>query len=322
MGDKIFKIGIMMGGPSNEYEISLKSGKNIFAALKSSPKFSAKKIVLPRSLQQTRRFLKKFLKKLKKFDLIFNALHGEFGEDGTIQKFFEDQKICYTGSDSHASKIGMDKILSKKLFKKAGLNVAPAVIFRQGENIQKIKMRPPFVIKPVHCGSSVGVNIIRDKKEVRRALKKAFRYDKILIIEKYLEGKEITCGVLENFRGKKIYPLMPTEIIPQKDKFFNYRAKYEPGATLEITPARLNKKLIKLCRKTAIKAHQAIGARHYSRTDMILVEKPTPRFYVLEINTLPGLTKNSLLPQQLKAVGLEFKNFLEHIIQRSLKFPP
>jgi len=313
------KVGVIMGGPSNEYEVSLQSGENIYAALKNHPGFFAEKILLPKSKKAAWQSLKESIKILKKFDLIFNALHGEFGEDGTIQKFFEDQKIYYTGSDSRASKIGMDKILSKKLFKKAGLNVASAVIFHQGESLQKIKIRPPFVIKPAHCGSSIGVSIIQSQKELLPALKRAFRYGKILIIEKYLKGREITCGVLENFRGKKIYPLIPTEIIPQKDKLFNYRAKYTPGASLEITPAFLPTNLLKLCQKTAVKTHQAIGARHYSRTDMILVEKPTPKFYVLEINTLPGLTKNSLLPKQLKAVGLEFKNFLEHLIKISLK---
>ena len=315
---KKLKIAIIMAGPSSEYKISLQSGENIYALLKNNRKFSLKRVCLPKSQKETWRLLKRSVKKLQNFDLIFNALHGEFGEDGTIQNFFDNFNIRYTGSGERASKIGMDKILSKKLFQKMGLNVVPAVIFQQGEKIRMIKMKLPLVVKPGHCGSSVGVSIVKDKKELVAALKEGFRYDKVLIIEKYIKGREITCGVVENFQAKKIYPLMPTEIIPRQDEFFNYRAKYTAGATLEITPASLTKNLIKLCQKTAIQTHRAIGCRHYSRTDMILSRERPPLLYVLEINTLPGLTKNSLIPKQTKAAGLEFDKFLEHIIAISL----
>jgi len=314
---KKIKIAILMGGPSSEHEISLKSGMNVYHNLPD--KYLKIPIVIDKNLfwhidgkKYSQRKAIKLLKE-KKIDLVFLTLHGKYGEDGKIQRILNKAKIKFTGSEEKASKIGIDKLKTYSVLKKHKI-LFPET-YTANEFIKKFKYNFPFpiVIKPNDGGSSIGVSILKkdlNKKNFLKALNYAKKYSRKIIVQRYIEGLEVTCGVL----GSR--PLEPTLILPQKRDFFDYFSKYSPNATKEITPAPLEKKIIKKIKKTAIKVHKIIGCKHFSRTDMILSNN---KIYVLEINTIPGLTKTSLLPQQAKAKGIDFSLFLDKIIKLALK---
>lgn len=286
-----------MGGPSSEYEVSLKTGRMILKSL-DKKRYFVKSVLI--SKQGKWPIKPEFLK--KNFDLVFIAMHGEYGEDGTVQKILERFKIPYTGSDSRASKLGMDKLKAAEIFKKAGLKVPAEADLKHF----------PVVIKPSDRGSSVGVSVVNSLEEMPAAIEEALKHSDCLVIQEFIRGRELTCGVLE-INGRLI-ALPPTEIMPKGSRFFDFHAKYRQGASLEITPARLPAALLRRVQLTALKAHKAIGAKGFSRVDMILSDKPSPKIYVLEINTIPGMTKTSLLPQQAKAMGISFPKLLDIII--------
>lgn len=290
---KKLRIAVLMGGPSAEYEISLKSGRMVLRALDKK-----KYIATPIVISKKGKWPVNFADFKKKFDLAFVAMHGEYGEDGTVQKILERHKIIYTGSDSQASKLGMDKIKSAAAFKKAGLAVPSS------------GKRFPLVVKPADRGSSVGVSIINSQQELTEALKLARRYSKKILVQEFVSGRELTCGVLEIDGHPRALP--PTEIIPKSTRFFDYKAKYVRGASEEITPPKVPEKVIKKIQAQALLAHKVIGASGFSRTDMIVGDS---RIYVLEINTIPGMTETSLLPQQAKAAGISFPKLLDIIIK-------
>ena len=300
------RVAVLMGGPSAEHEISLLTGKNVLKNL-DRKKYQAQAVVVskkglwPFPVKQLR----------KKFDLVFIAMHGEYGEDGTIQKILDKEKASYTGSDSKASRLGMDKEKSLKLFEKAGLPVP--YYTTNPKEFQKVGL--PMVVKPLDRGSSVGVSIARNIYEVAPAIKLARQYSAKMLVQKFIAGREYTCGVIE--QQGNVMPLLPIEIIPKVSSFFNYQAKYSHGGSQELCPPpSLKQKQIAQLQQLAVKAHQTIGGRGYSRTDFILADDG--RFYVLEINTLPGLTEASLVPKAAKAVGINFPELLDIIIQSSL----
>ncbi len=294
---KKLRIAILMGGPSSEYAVSLKTGKMMADNL-NKQKYFVKKFLISRKGEWPIS-----LEKLKiDFDLVLIAMHGEYGEDGEVQKILEKAKIKFTGSGSQASYIGMDKILSARAFRKAGLLVP--------ENTKKI----PLVVKPVDRGSSVGVSIVCKQSELAGSLAKARACSRRIMKQRFIEGREFTCGVLEI--SKKAIALPPTEIIPKKSLFFDFKAKYSVGGSAEITPPNLAVNKIKQLQKIAFKAHKVIGCRGLSRTDMIMDK--SGKFYVLEINTLPGMTATSLLPQQARAVGISFPKLMDIIVVAAL----
>lgn len=284
-----------MGGPSAEHEISLQTGAMVYQHL-NRDKYQPRTIVIakngawPLTLTELK----------NNFDVVFIAMHGEYGEDGAVQKILERAKISYTGSDSKASRRGMDKIKSRRLFQQVGLTT-PKTGRKQW----------PAVVKPADRGSSVGVSIVGSSRDLAAAIRLAKKYSPRVLTEAYVKGREITCGVIENSRRPTALP--PTEIIPKTSAFFDYRAKYTPGASEEITPARLSPSQTRRVRRAALAAHRAIGCSGYSRTDFILGEDD--RLYVLEINTLPGLTDTSLIPQAAAAAGISFPRLLDIIIK-------
>lgn len=308
--DKI-RVAVLTGGPSAEYEVSLKTGKMVLENLDRN-KYQAKEV----RISKTAKWPISPAKIKKDFDLVFIAMHGEYGEDGTVQKILEKYKIPYTGSGVKASALGMDKAKSSALFKKAGLNVPPFDLIRVGKNFQgfKISVDLPVVVKPNDRGSSVGISIVEKFADLMLAITKAAEYSPNVMIQKYIKGREFTCGVL--IRGKKLKPFLPTEIIPRSSNFFDYTAKYASGGSQEITPPKLFKSEIRKIQQIALKAHKATGARGFSRTDVIMDEKG--RFYVLEINTLPGMTEASLLPKAAKAEGISFPQLLDLIVESAL----
>lgn len=314
------RVGVLRGGPSLEHEVSLKTGESV---LRNMPqKYSAKDIFISKDgewhlngkpAHQERIF--------RQIDVVFNALHGEYGEDGKVQQLLEAHGVPYTGSGALASAMGMNKVLARQAFKNAGLKVPSgfetALENDLAETAKKIfkNMPPPWVIKYPSGGSSVGVSIARSFSVLEGALEKVSELSFKILVEEYIKGREATCGVIDEFRNQKHYALPIVEIIPPaKSGFFSYDAKYG-GETRELCPSNFDMAIKKEIEKLAIAAHNSIGARHYSRSDFIVSKKGV---YILEINTLPGLTAESLLPKALNAVGSSHKELLEHLIGLAL----
>lgn len=312
-------VGVVRGGMSPEYEVSLKTGG---AVLKHLPRHYKKVDVLidkdglwhkdgvPSSPDRI----------IRSVDVIFNALHGYYGEDGKIQKELDRFGIRYTGSDSVSSAVGMNKILTKRAFLKQKIKTPVYTTVRREEGLSRASrvfgaISQPWVIKPATLGSSIGVTIARSFDALQSALERAFEYSDAAIVEEYIRGREATCGVIENFRGEAYYALPPIEIIPQsRGEFFDYSAKYN-GETKELCPSHFSLGEKKMLIEMAVAAHKAIGARHYSRSDFIV----SPRgIFALETNTLPGLTPESLVPKACEAIGLSFSDFLDHVISLAL----
>lgn len=320
---KKLKIGVLMGGPSSEHEVSLATGKNVFDNLDRT-KYQPVVIKLSKNnMWFVNGRLTNMAKALKSCDLIFNALHGTFGEDGRVQALMEYYGARYTGSGLTASALAMDKLRSREIFKLAGFCVPKTLKIKRDENYQarlnlfvnKITQLP-VVVKPCSNGSSIGVKIVPDEKKLTKAVEETFKLDKKVLIEEFVKGREVTCGVLESFDGQEVGALPVTEISPlKKNKFFNYDAKYKSGHCQEVTPAQIDEATREKVQRIAVRAHQLLGCRGYSRTDMIL---KNDSIYVLETNTLPGMTNTSLVPQAAKAAGLTFSQLLEKVIVSSL----
>jgi len=315
------KVAVLRGGPSNEYEVSLKTGQ---AVLKSLPeRFQAIDILIDREGNWHREgFVTEPQKILQSVDVVFNALHGEYGEDGRVQRLLDDCGVPYTGSGAWASALGMNKALAKEHFRQKGLKT-PAYILvdKKKETVAEIekkvfaKMSLPFIVKPADKGSSVGLFLVKDWRDLKKALESVFSFSEKALIEEFIKGKEATCAVVEGLRGQAHYSLLPIEI-RKVGELFDYEAKYG-GGTEEICPGCFSAEESRLIQETSVLAHQALGLGHYSRSDFIL--SPRRGLYILETNSLPGLTETSLLPKSLKAVGIEFPHFLEHLVDLALK---
>ena len=254
-------------------------------------------------------------------DIVFIALHGEFGEDGAVQSLFDDAGVRYTGSGSKASMLGMDKIVSRDMFRAKGIAVPHSWFFvreefvrSQGDIIGNIqnKFSFPLVIKPADRGSSVGVSIVPDATKLVEAVRLALECSEQVLVEEFIKGMELAAGVIE--QGGKLTALPIVEISPKKGAFFDYVSKYTEGGADEIVPARISEEVSKKVQKIAEDAHRIIGCRGYSRTDMI-IRASDSQIYVLEINTLPGMTKTSLLPKAAHAAGIEFPALLTTILE-------
>jgi len=312
------KITVLRGGPSSEYEVSLKTGGSILKAL-SDEKYDISDVAIAKDGSWFLNGVEKTPAEiLKKSYLVFNALHGEFGEDGKLQKLLDTFGVDYTGSGNISSALAMNKALAKKEYQKVGIKTPIHIeVNKDDYNLSKIfKTFPmPAVIKPVGLGSSVGISVAQTGIELDEALQKAFEWADKVMIEEFIEGKEATCGVLDKFRNEEIYTLLPVEIIPESESgFFDYEAKYG-GGTTEICPGNFSEAEKLELQKLAKKAHQVLGLRHYSRSDFII--HPKRGIYILETNSLPGLTQESLFPKSLKAIGSSLEEFVEHLIEIS-----
>jgi len=315
-------VGVLRGGPSHEYEVSLNTGR---AVLQNMPdKYQPVDIFISRDGEwHIDGIVRNPLDALRGVDVAFNALHGQYGEDGQIQRILENTGVPFTGSDSIASVLGMHKGQAKEMFKKAGLKVPSHRLVSRDENFELLvkevfeTMFLPLIVKPVDAGSSVGMSILYNYHDLPRALEEAFMYSDNALVEHFVRGREATCGVVEDYRGSKHYALMPVEIVcPPDKKFFDYDAKYS-GATQELCPGNFSYEEKQKIEDAAIKVHEALGLRHYSRSDFILT--PKGDVYVLEANTLPGLTEESLLPKSIKAVGSSMPEFLDHVITLAVR---
>ena len=313
-------VGVLRGGPSSEYEISLKTGENVLRHLPQE-KYKTLDIFISRQGEWHHTGIARPPETiLRTVDVVFNAMHGEYGEDGTVQKILERYDIPFTGSGAITSRFAIKKDITKNVLARNGLTVLPSIVVRPDDDIQTTltlvhkKMAPPWVVKPTGKGSSVGISIVRTLPDVEKAILDVFRIDSSALVEKYIKGREATCGVLENFRNEKQYALPVIEIISPKGKFFDYQSKYD-GSTQEICPGRFTTREKTHMQDAAIRAHKTLGCRHYSRTDMILANDTV---WVLETNTLPGLTSESLLPKSAEAIGLSFPGLLDHVVTLAL----
>ena len=286
------KIGVLMGGPSSEREISLKSGKAVYSAL-SQAGFDVMSLdIVDDGFESNAALLK-----MSKIDVAFIALHGHFGEDGAVQSILDGLDIPYTGSGKAASKLAMDKIASRKIFKENGLCVPKYIELRDRNYQLSNELSFPVVVKPAANGSSIGLSIVESQNDLGRALETALALDERAIIEEYIKGREFTVGIL----GQIALPVI--EVRPH-NKFFDFEAKYKTGMTDYIVPAEIDEKLSDKAKIAGLVAHKSLGCRGFSRVDMILGEDGN--FYVLELNSIPGLTETSLLPKAARSIGIDF----------------
>jgi D-alanine-D-alanine ligase len=314
---KKLKVAVIMGGNSPEHDISVISGSEVVKNLdKSKYEILPVKISRDGKVWETGNSgpspVNDPRKILQGSDMAFIAIHGAGGEDGKMQSFLELINVPYTGSGVLASALAMDKKYSKKMFAQAGLTVPGGVVVDRNFKVEEIwkKLKTPVFVKPSTAGSSVGVSKVKDKKSLTTAIVKALKYSDEVLVDEFIQGTEITCAILGN---KKPIALPVIEIVT-KNEFFDYEAKYSEELTQEIVPARISPQLTKKVQEVAISAYEALGCQGFGRVDMII---KSDKIYVLEVNTIPGLTPVSLLPKAAKAAGIEYSDLLDKVIDLS-----
>ena len=330
---------MLMGGASSEREISLRSGEAVASALKEEGYD-----VLPLDIDDNLRDIQKRLEEAH-ISVAFIALHGRFGEDGTIQKLLDCLNIPYTGSGAKASSLALNKIASRKIFRNAGIAVPEYRVFTPLEkatdkagskdvnhncglmplsthpvrknsltgftskvSIEDDNFHFPLVVKPSSQGSSIGLSIVENKEDLPLAIGLALSFDERVIVEEYISGREITVGILDD----QALPVI--QIVPKR-RFYDYQAKYETGMSNYFIPAPLSPDEYLKAQEAGLSAHRSLGCRTFSRVDMIM-SKGIP--VVLEVNTIPGLTPSSLLPKAAKAAGISFNRLCVRLIELAI----
>ncbi|MEK9176882.1 MAG: ATP-grasp domain-containing protein [Patescibacteria group bacterium] len=316
-------VAVLRGGTGGEHEVSLRSGTNVIAGLtrlgyKVVDVFIDKKGVWHRggkagSPEQI----------LTGVDVAWNVLHGEYGEEGKLQRILDRLGMPYTGSGAYASALAFNKILTKEELEKHGVRMPRHVVLSVSPDLEREAMEafrafsPPVVVKPSSSGSSVGVSLAKTFQDFWEALKEAFKHSPKVLVEEFIKGKEATAGVVEGMRGERHYALLPVEIVPPPAHvIFDYGAKYS-GETMERVPGNFTRAETEELQRFARIAHEALGLRHYSRSDFVV----TPRgVYFLESNNAAGvgMTNESLLPKSLNAAGITTDEFLKHVTERAL----
>ncbi len=308
------RVGVLMGGPSAEHEVSMASGRWVLAALDSA-RYEAVPIEIPRTGSW---FPPPGL------DVAFIAMHGPFGEDGTIQGMLEFARLPYVGSGVLASALAMDKRRSRQLF---GFNGIPTPGYlavgrdefpaREASLVAEVRQALgfPCVVKPNAQGSSIGVRIVKDAERLGPALDAAFALDDLVLVEEYLRGTELTCAILDDLERRAPVPLPLVEIIPKRE-FFTYEAKYSPGGADEICPARLPWAAVWRAQSAALRAYRVLGCADFARVDLFVREADVA---VLEVNTIPGLTEGSLFPRAAHAAGIEMPALVDRLIEAALR---
>ncbi len=298
-------LALLSGGVSSEREVSLNSGDQVYAALDKD------KYQIIRYDPKTD--LARLVEDAPQINAALIILHGPYGEDGTVQGLLELLNIPYQGSGVLGSSLAMNKLAAKYLYEKAGLLVPPYLALQKGGSMDPTtwekQLGLPLVVKPNEAGSSVGMTIVKSQDAMSAAVEKAFTHDSTVLLESYIDGIELTAGVIGN---QELQALPLIEIIPDDEhEFFDYEAKYTAGVTQEICPARVDDQITSTAQEYAKTAHRALFCKGYSRTDMIL---KADQIYVLETNTIPGMTATSLLPQAAQVAGFSFSGLLDELI--------
>jgi len=296
------RIAVLMGGQSAEHEISIRSGRAVWTALIQKG-YDAIPLEVDSSVVGRLREVRG--------QIAFIALHGPGGEDGTIQGMLEVLRIPYTGSGVQACAVAMDKAMSKVLLEQSGIPVPRGFVLEQGDRRKPLPkgFKVPLVVKPVSQGSTLGITIVRKARDLQKALNAAFVFGPAALIEKYIDGREVTVGILND----KALPVV--EIIPHSG-FYDFTAKYTPGASVYKAPAPLPGRTAKLLQALALQAHRRLGCRGATRVDFKLDRKGRP--YLLELNTVPGMTETSLLPMAAQAARLSYEDMVEAILESAL----
>lgn len=312
---------MLRGGVGDEHEVSIKSGATVLSRLSQmgeSSDLSPLDIFIDRSGDWHVRGIKQNPDRaLASVDVVWNALHGEYGEDGTVQRILDRIGIPYTGSGAYASALSMNKILAKEKLAESGVRTPRSVTLSVSPNLDReivhvFRSFPqPSIIKPVNSGSSVGVTLARSFQDFDRGVRKAFNHSAQILVEEFIQGKEATVGIVEYLRNTPYYSLPPVEIVPANNtQFFDYEAKYG-GTTLERCPGNFSDSELISLKQAALAAHTALGLRHYSRSDFIV--NPQGIFF-LETNTLPSLGATSPFLTSLDAVGVTMNEFIKHVL--------
>jgi D-alanine-D-alanine ligase len=304
---RLSRVAVLMGGRSAEREVSLNTGTQVAAALTSL----GHEIVTVDSAEAD------FFVQLQQAapDVVFICLHGRLGEDGTVQGMLELLDMPYTGSGVLASAMAMDKVVSKATYVASGIPTPAYVLLRAGEEWDSAALEalgPRTVVKPVSEGSAIGVHIVHDPSELAAAIAEAFTHDDRVLVEKFVQGAEVTVGVLGNDDPQALPTL---EIVPLHE-FYDYESKYVPGMSKHLIPAGISEDARDSCMRAAVAAHRALGCRGMSRTDMIV--EADGAVHVLETNTIPGMTSTSLLPDAARAAGIEFPQLCERLVEYAL----
>jgi D-alanine-D-alanine ligase len=307
---KKLRLALLSGGKSSEREVSLKSGGQVFAALDKA-KYDIKRYDPQTDLNQ-------LIADAPNLDIALIIMHGRWGEDGTIQGLLDLLELPYQGSGVMASAVAMNKEVSKMLYLQAGLQVPREIFYSRHDAIDPAIVEAavglPAIIKPVNEGSSIGITVAHSREQIMDGIQHALIYDHRVLVEEFITGLEVTAAILGN-DDLQAMPLV--EIIPGESyHFFDHEAKYTAGATKEIVPARLSPEMTARVQGYGLKAHRALGCRGYSRTDFIIRDND---IYVLETNTIPGMTATSLFPQAAAAAGLEFPALLDRLVELALE---
>lgn len=320
-------MAVIAGGDSSEYIVSIKSGANVYAAIDTN-KFNpwmvhirgnewtvVKEETKLANIDKTD-FSFLLNGKKHKFDFAYITIHGTPGEDGILQGYFELVGVPYSTSDVHSSSLTFNKWFCNNYLKNFGIKMAKSIKINRNEqiNISQIieDLGLPLFVKPNAGGSSFGVTKVKNESELENAIEKAWNEKSDALVEEFVPGAEFTCGLVKFLDEEIVFPV--TEIIP-KNEFFDYEAKYTPGATDEITPARLPENLYEKCRQLASKIYNLCQCAGIARVDFILNKN---EFYFLEVNTTPGMTATSFIPQQIKAMGLSLTDILSQLIEEKL----
>ena len=317
-------VAVLRGGPSNEYDVSLKTGANVLTAL-DKDKYEVRDIFISRNGEWHLHGVAMHPERaLRGSDVAFNAMHGDFGEDGSVQRILDSLAVPYTGSGAHASSVAFNKHRTREAVAALGIKIPHGVVV-DADKITDLhatalnlfrSLPHPAIVKPVADGSSLGTGVAENFHALLWALEQALKHSSKVLVEEFIKGREATVGVLDNFRNERSYTLMPVEIIPpSSSNFFDYEAKYS-GQTIERVPGHFSDQEKAILSNAARAVHEGLGLAHYSRSDFIV----SPRgIYFLEVNTLPGLTSESLLPKALAAGGTSLPQFLDHVLDLARK---
>ena len=306
---KKLKIGVLFGGKSAEHEVSIMSAKNVIRALDKS-----KYKITPIKISKAGKFNFNIFKKI---DVIFPVMHGPFGEDGSMQGLLKLAGVPFVGAGVLGSAVGMDKDVMKRLLREASIPIVKFIVKKDKDkiNFEKVKkeLGLPFFVKPANMGSSVGISKVKDKKDFNKAVKEAFKYDTKILIEEFIKGQEIECSVLGN---DKPIASIPGEIIANQE-FYSYDAKYIDEGAVAVIPVKLDKKTIKKIQALAIQTFQVLNCEGMGRVDGFLTK--SGKFYVSEINTIPGFTNISMYPKLWEASGIPQQKLLDILINLAIE---
>ena len=289
------KVAVIFGGSSSEKEVSMHTGLAVIEAIKEI--YDVKAINLGNDFNQLH-------KKLFDIDVVFNALHGGYGENGELQKYFEKYSIKYTGSGPKASKLAMDKNQTKLIAKSINIPVLDWKIIKKNDKISINEFSFPLIIKPNDGGSTIGLYFIDNKKKFSDSVMSAFNQSDTLMVEQYFKGREISVPIIDG-------QVLPIIEIKASNFLYDYESKYQSNKTKYEVPAKIDSKLERIISNKALLLYNKIGCKHYSRIDFLL---NNDKYYLLEINTLPGLTSTSLLPKSANHIGMSYPKLIKKII--------